>query len=114
MSKAMRSKTNDAYTAQFAGIPFNECIDEMLCNWSMNLAQWEANRVHTVVPSVTQTISSTMTDAVLRSSAVACWIPDVMSGVVVILFHARMDAVDVAEVVVSRSTESVFVPGQCN
>ena len=37
-----------------------------------------------------------------------------MSGVVVFLFHARMDAVDVAEVVVSRSTESVFVPGRSN
>ena len=110
----MRGKTNDAYTAQFAGIPFNECIYEVLRNWSMDLVQWEANRVHTVVPSVTQMISSTLTDAVLRSSAVACWIPDVMSGVVIFLFHARMDAVDVAEVVVSRSTESVFVPGRSN
>ena len=62
------------------------------------------------MPSVTQTIPSTFTDAELRSSAVARWIPDVMSGVVVVLFHARMDAVDVAEAVVSRSTESVFVP----
>ena len=64
------------------------------------------------MPSVTQMISSRLTDAVLSSSAVACWIPDVMSGVVVFLFHAIMDAVDVAEVVVSRSTESVFVPGR--
>ena len=42
----------------------------------------------------------------------ARWIPDVMSGVVVVLFHARTVAVDVAEAVVSRSTESVFVPGR--
>ncbi len=56
-------------------------------------------------------ISFRLTDAVFRSSAVACSIPDVMSGVVVFLFHARMDAADVAEVGASRSTESVFVPG---
>ena len=94
------------------GISFNERIYEVLNNWSMNLVQWEVNRGHTVVPSVTQMISSMSTDAVSRSSAVACWIPDVMSGVVIFLFHARMDALDVAEVVVSRSTESVFVPGR--
>ncbi len=108
----MRGKTNDSYTAQFAGFSFNERIDEVLGNWSMKLVQWEVKRVHTVVPSVTQMISSILTDAVSRSSAVACWIPDVISGVVVFLFHARMDAVDVAGVVVSRSTESVFVPGR--
>lgn len=107
----MRGKTNDAYTAQSAGVTFNECIDEVLRNWSMNLAQREEKRIHTVVPSVTHTISSTLTDAALRRSAVACCIPDVMSGVVIFLFHARMDAADVAELVVSRSTESVFVPG---
>ena len=108
----MRGKSNDSYTAQFTGISFDECVDEVLRNWSISLNQWGAKRVHTVVPSVTQIISPTLTDAVLISSAVACWIPDVISGVVVFLFHARMDAVDVAEVVVSRSTESVFVPGR--
>lgn len=108
----MRGKTNDSYTAQFAGISFNERIDKVLDNWSMNLVQWEVKRVHTVVPSVTQMISSISTDADSRSSAVACWTPDVMSGVVIFLFHARMDALDVAGVVVSRSTESVFVPGR--
>lgn len=110
----MRGKPNDSHTAQFAGISFNECVDEVLCDWSMTLARGEAKRVHTVVPSVTQTISSTLTDAVLRSSAVACWRPDVISDVVVFLFHARMNAVEVAEAVVSRSTESVFVPGRSN
>ena len=94
------------------GISFNERIDKVLGNWSMNLVHWEVKRVHTVVPSVTQMISLISTDAVSRSSAVACWIPDVMSGVVIFLFQARMDALDVAEVVVSRSTESVFVPGR--
>ena len=74
----MRGKTNDSYTAQFAGISFNERIDKVLDNWSMNLVQWEVKRVHTVVPSVTQMISSISTDAVSRSSAVACWIPDAL------------------------------------
>ena len=108
----MRGKTNDSYTAQFAGISFNKRINEVLANWSTIFVQWEVKRVHTVVPIVTHMISSILTDAVSRSSAVACWIPDVMSGVVVFLFHARMDAVDVAEVLVSSSTESVFVPGR--
>ena len=108
----MRCKTDDSYTTQLAGISFNECIDKVLDSWSMNLVRWEVKRVHTVVPSVTQIISSISTDAISKSSAVACWIPDVMSGVVSFLFHARMDAVDVAEVAVSRSTESVFVPGK--
>ena len=108
----MRGQTDDSYTAQFAGISFNGRIDKVLDNWSINLIQWEVKRVHTVVPSVTQRISSTSTDAISRSSAVACWIPDVMSGVVVFLFHARTEVVDVAEEVVSRSTESVFVPGR--
>lgn len=84
----------------------------MLRNWSITLNQWGVKRVPTVVPSVTQIISLTITDADLRSSAVACWIPDVMSAVVVVLFHARMVAVVAAEAVVSKSTESVFVPGQ--
>ena len=108
----MRGQTDDSYTAQFAGISFNERIDKVLDTWSINLIQCRMKRVHTVVPTVTQMISSISTDAETRSSAVACWIPDVMSGVVVFLFHARTDAVDVAEEVVSRSTESVFVPGQ--
>ncbi len=39
MSKAMRGKTYDSYTAQFAGISFNECVDEVLGNWSINSVQ---------------------------------------------------------------------------
>ena len=68
----MRGKTNHSYTAQPAGISFNERIDEVLGNWSMHLVQCEVKRVHTVVPSVTQMISSISTDTASRSSAVAC------------------------------------------
>ena len=32
MSKTMRGKPNGSHTAQFAGISFNECVDEVLCN----------------------------------------------------------------------------------
>ena len=67
-------------------------------------------REFTVVPTVTQMTSSGLNDSEASKLETAFWIPEVISGVVAVLFHASTDPFGGFVPLASNSTASVLVP----